>query len=501
MNEEVEKKYQRLMQVVSNLGYIKNTNLITKAFEFAKLAHFGEKRLSGEEFILHPLETAINVTKWKVDEDTIAAALLHDTVEHGAATQKDIMDTFGEEVYQLVDGVTKVSKLKVRGSREEIFVENLRKMFLAMSKDLRVVLLRFAERLDNLRTIDHLPIEKRLRFAKESLEIFSPLAERLGMWEVKTIIEETAFKHAFPDEYDRVYKLTLVYFKNAKRDVDLITNEIMNGLKKSSVYANIYGRKKSLYSVYRKLQRPEINWDIKKIHDFVALRVLTETVEDCYVSLGVVHNLYRPAPQLPLSDFIANPKPNGYRSLHTKVIGPDGRIVEVQIRTYEMHEEAEYGASSHIIYSGAKEGGASDEVLEKGKVSAKGGKLEWVRQLAEWQREIKDSGEFLKAVKFDALSARIFAFTPQGDVYDLPVGATPVDFAYAVHTGLGKYIKSAKVDGKSVPLKYKIINGQVVEIEKNKSPKMPSRDWLQFVVTATARSEIKKQLRKVNLKG
>lgn len=499
MNEKIQKKFTELLGLIKVNYKSPDISRVERAFEFAKLAHAGEKRLSGEDFVGHPLETSITLVGWKLDIDSVIAGLIHDTIEHGAATKKDIFNNFGKDVLDLVEGVTKVSRVKLKGSNDEEFVENLRKMFLAMARDLRVVMIRFAERIDNLKTLEYLPVERRIAYAKESLEIFSPLSERLDMWDVKTQIDELAFKHAFPKECVRVKKLSETHFRDSQKNVNTMREVLIKELKKVGLSANVYGRKKGLYSIFNKLQKPEIDWDINKIHDVVALRVIVEEVNECYLALGILHSLYKPVPYSSIRDFISVPKPNGYRSIHTNVFGPQGKIAEVQVRTYKMHEEAEFGVSSHIAYGEAKKKGVSDAVLEGGKVSLKGNKLEWVKQLAKWQNEIKDSGEFLKAVKFDALSQRIFVFTPQGDVYDLPINATPIDFAYSVHTGLGHFVKLAKVNGKIVPLNYKLKSGEIVEIEKSKNTKDPNGDWLDFVVTTVARREISKQLRRTSV--
>ncbi len=496
MEDDIKEKLTTLIEIARKQYSEVDVNGIVQAFDFARIAHVGEKRLSGEEFIIHPLETATFLARWKLDASTVMAGLLHDTVEHGAAKREDIEKNFGHEVLALVDGVTKVSKVKLRGSTDEEFVDNLRRMFLAMAQDLRVVLLRFAERIDNLRTLVFLPDDERVSYAKESLEIFSPLAERLDIWYVKTKIDELAFKHAYPSEYTKVKDLTEIYYKDAQANVDQMKSTIEKALKAAGIEANVYGRKKGLYSIYNKLKKEEINWDIKKIYDVVALRIIVDEVKACYQALGIVHSFYKPVPHIAISDFISTPKPNGYQSIHTKVFGPDTKVAEVQIRTYEMHEQAEFGTSSHIGYVDAKKQGVSDEFLEGGKVMVKSKKLAWVRQLATWQKEIKDSKEFLKAVKFDALSRRIFVFSPAGDVYDLPEGATPIDYAYAVHTRLGYFVKSAKVDGKIVPLDYKLQSSQIIEIDKVKAPKLPNKDWLDFVITHAAASEIKKQIKK-----
>jgi GTP diphosphokinase / guanosine-3',5'-bis(diphosphate) 3'-diphosphatase len=495
---KLENRFKELIKLLRDENPNIDVDMVRKAFEFAKLAHAGEIRNSGVEVIWHPLETSIILAEWKMDLATVIAGLLHDTVEHGAATREDITEYFGEEILVLVDGITKVSQIKIGGNDDEYFVENLRKMFLAIAKDLRVVFLRLAERIDNLKSVKFLPDGRRKDFTKNSLEIYAPLAERLGMWEAKTQIEELAFPHAKPQEYVRTKTLYQSIYKNAERKVVEMKAVIERSLKVAGIDARILGRKKTLYSLLNKLKRPDIDWDINKVHDIVALRIIVSEVKDCYLSLETIYKLYKPVPFIKMTDFIALPKPNGYRSIHTKVFGPSNYIAEVQIRTEEMHEEAEKGPAAHWQMNTLKSSGKLDSKgVDEGKWSVADEKLSWVKQLAEWQKEVKNSDEFLKAVKFDALSRRIFVFTPKGDVYDLPENATPVDFAYAVHTDMGQYLKLAKVDGKIVPLNYKLRNGQVVEILKNKEKRKPNHDWLDFVVTTLARREIKKKLKLV----
>jgi len=497
MEKKLEGRFEQLVKTIHE--YNENVDLvrIRRAFEFAKLAHAGEKRISGSEVIWHPLETSIILASWKMDIATIVAGLLHDTIEHGAATEKDISEYFGEEVLGLVKGVTKVSKIKLKGSSDEIFVENLRKMFLAIAKDLRIVFLRLAERIDNLKSYEYVPEEQRKLYAKDSLEIYAPLAERLGMWEVKTQIDDLSFPYVYPQEYQKVKKLSALYYKDAEKRVEKMKKNLLRQLKREGVDAKIHGRKKGLFSLWKKLDRPEIDWDLAKIHDIVALRMLVEEVSECYVALGIVHKYFKPIPHLALADFIAVPKPNGYSSIHTKVFGENDKAVEIQITTHNLHEENQYGLAAHWHLSLIKSRkGISSKDIDVGKHNVVGKKFEWVEKLAEWQKEISDSEEFLKAVKFDALSRRIFVFSPKGDVFDLPMNATPVDFTFAVHSDLGDYIKAAKVDGKIVPLNYKLKSGQVVEILKSKEKRLPSHDWLEFVVTNFARREITKTIRK-----
>ncbi len=471
-----------------------DTDLYKKALDFATLAHDGQKRLSGEPFITHPVAVAQTLDKWHLDDTAIIAGLLHDTVEDGGATREDIVKEFGEEVATIVDGVTKITKIHLKGSTDEQFVENLRKMLLVMAQDLRVVLVKLADRLHNMQTLEYLSEEKQKENAKETLEIYAPLAERLGIGEVKGILEDLSFRYAYPEKYRELTELTSKYYSEAEIYAEKFKKQLYQLLQKKIPGVVINARRKHLYSLYRKLERPEIDGDIKKLHDLVASRVLVNTIEECYLALGAIHGKWHPVPYLGVSDFIANPKPNGYRSIHTKIFGPEGRIVEIQIRTFEMHQQAEMGVAAHWQYAQAKSQGATDEKLQKGLVVTPG-KLSWVKQLASWQREITDSEEYLRVLKFDALQHRNLVFSPIGDVYDLPRGATPIDYAYAVHTKLGHQAKGAKVNGKMVPLSHQLINGDVVEIFIDRNRKKPSHEWLSFVVTTDARQAISKELK------
>ena len=490
--------YEEFRKLISGNGV--DAELIDKAWNFAVLAHHGQMRKTGEPFVLHALEVGKKLYEWKLDTDAIVAGILHDTVEDGGAKREDIAKEFGEDVAVLVDGVTKMSNIKLKGSKDEEFIENLRKMFLAMAQDLRVVLVKLADRLHNMKTLQGVEDVKRKRIAEETLEIYAPLAERLGMGQVKSELDDLAFPYVFPRDYERVLRESKTYYKNAEEHVEVMKRKLLKVLASDGIKATVTGRKKHLYSLWKKLERPGIEWDFEKIHDIVALRIMVESVSECYSVLGLVHANYKPVPNIGISDFIAQPKPNGYRSIHTKVFGPNGRICEVQIRTYDMQQEAEYGIAAHWAYSGSKsKKGISEEKLEHLSFDKSFTKLSWVRQLADWQKEIKDKSEFLKAVKFDALSERIFVFSPKGDVYDLPVGATPVDYAFSVHTDLSGYIKGAEVNGKMVALNHKLASGDVIEILKSKNYKTPSRDWLDFVKTTQAKREIEKSLRKVGV--
>jgi guanosine-3',5'-bis(diphosphate) 3'-pyrophosphohydrolase len=493
----MEKQFKELLSMVKSYSDSKDDfKLIKKAWEFTKLAHTGQKRKTGDPYASHGLATGKVLADWKLDTPSIIAGFLHDAIEDGGAKREDIVDEFGKEIARLVDGVTNVSSLKLRGSEDEEFVENLRKMFLAMAKDIRVVLIKLADRLHNMETLSALPPAKQKRIARETLEVYAPLAYRLGMGEVTAQLDDLAFLYVYPSDYKRVKKQSAIQYKKAEEYIRKMKRSLLKELAKENIKAEIDGRKKHLYSLFNKLKRPEISWDFDKIYDIVALRILVDTVPECYTALGLVHSFYKPVPHLGVSDFIAQPKPNGYQSIHTKVFDPGRRIAEVQIRTHKMHEHAEYGIAAHWAYVLAKSEGIKDEVLEVRSIIVPEGKLSWVKQLVKWQKEITDSKEFLKAVKFDALRDRKFVFSPKGDVYDLPADATPVDFAYEVHTGLGRYIKAAKVNGKIAPLDRKLNSGDVVEILKTKVAKKPSRDWLNFVVTTTAKRKISKDLRR-----
>lgn len=483
-------KYNELVKTIKSYDGEYKLDKLRKAFEFATLSHTGQKRMSGDPYIIHAIETAEILASWKLDIDSIIAGLLHDTVDDGGATKEDLINEFGEEVAFLVDGVTKVSDIRLVGSEQEEFVENLRKMFLSMAKDLRVVLIKLADRLHNMRTLYALPIDRQKKIAKETLEIFAPLAERLGMGLVKGELQDLAFYYLYKDEYDKVVEISKKYYKGSEENIKKIKHRLYKACVDSNIDTDIQARKKHIYSLWKKLERPEVKWDLDKIHDIIALRLLVDSISDCYGALGIVHSLYKPIPSIGISDFIAQPKPNGYQSIHTKVFGPGNKPIEIQIRTKMMHEQAEYGLAAHWHISELKSKGlVSSRAIDDGtKVTSS--KLSWVKELAKWQNEIKDSTEFLEAVKFDALSNRNFIFSPKGDVYDLPKDATPVDFAAAVHTNLIGFIKSAKVNGKIVPLSYKLKSGDVCEIDKTKNFKHPSKDWLGFVKTHAAKKAI-----------
>lgn len=467
---------------------------IKKAFEFAKDAHQGQLRLSGEPVVSHPLAVAEILADWKLDTTSIVTGLLHDVVEDGGKTLESVRKRFGDQVAELVNGVTKIGEIKLRGAAEEEFVENLRKMLVVMARDLRVILIKLADRYHNMQTLEFLPEEKQIRIARETLEVYAPLAERLGIGEIKGLLEDLAFPYVYSQDFEWVKNYSAPYYHQAEEYIQRARKVILEELKKEKIKTEVHGRAKHLYSLHQKLLRPEINKDITKVYDLMALRILVDSVRDCYAALGIVHKIWKPVPAKGVNDFIAQPKPNGYRSIHTTVFALEGRIIEVQIRTFQMHEQAENGIAAHWYYTQLKAYGVSDKRLENG-IFALDEKLSWVKQLVAWQKEIIDSQEFLEALKFDALKHRIFVFSPKGDVFDLPQDATPIDFAYAVHTELGEQATGAKVNGKLVPLDFKLKSGQMLEILIDKGKKGPSRDWLSFVVTQAAKREIKKHFK------
>ena len=469
-------------------------DLIVRAWEFADLAHHGQKRLSGQSYILHPTQVAITLALWNLDTQTIVAGLLHDTVEDGGAAKEDLLTQFGPTVTRIVDGVTKITDIRLTGSTEKEFVENLRKMLLVMARDLRVILVKLADRLHNLQTLQFLPAEKQVENARETLEIYAPLAERLGMGEVKGQLEDLAFPYVYPQKYQDLLAQTKELFAQGEKYIAKFKRELLALFKPQIPSAVVNTRHKHLYSLFTKLKRPENAGDLAKVYDLIAARVIVDMVEECYAALGLIHGKYHPVPYLGVSDFIANPKPNGYQSLHTKVFGPEGRIVELQIRTRAMHRQAEMGIAAHWQYSEVKAQGVSGDKLEQGVSFAPQNKLAWVKQLAAWQKELTSDQEYLTALKFDALQHRNLVFSPKGDVYDLPKGATPIDYAYAVHTDLGPQVTGAKVNGKLVSLDYQLKNGDVVDLVINRKRKNPSSDWLNFAVTTTARRQIQKSL-------
>ncbi len=472
--------FQRLKTILLTNDPKRELELVHRAYHFAKNAHKGQRRASGQEYIIHPLATAMTLAKMRLDNATVAAGLLHDVSDDTPITIKEIEKEFGTDVAQLVNGVTKLGKVRYRGI--DRYVENLRKMFVAMAQDIRVIIIKFADRLHNLKTIEHLPSEKQQRIAKDTLEIYAPIANRLGMGDIRDKLEDLSFKILYPGEYEWLEHLVSSRFQEKTRYLKNIQRKISHELlqKYHLSILSIHGRTKHLYSLYQKLLLKDR--DITKIYDLIALRIVVNTVGDCYTVLGVIHTLWRPLKGR-IKDYIAQPKPNGYQSLHTTVFCDDREVVEFQIRTQNMHEEAEYGITAHWHYD------------ERGAV-AFDRKLSWVKELSEWHHRIQDTHQLVETVKMDVFHNRIFVFTPQGDVIDLPEESTPVDFAYHIHTDLGNQCVAAKLNDKMTSLDTVLHNGDVVEILTNKQKRGPDPAWLEFVHTTTARTKIKAHMRK-----
>lgn len=449
---------------------------VMKAYEYAKLMHKDQKRKSGEPYIIHPVNVAIILADLDMDVETIVSALLHDVVEDTPATYDDIKEMFSGDVAKIVDGVTKLNKLNYKSS-EAFQAENLRKMILAMNNDIRVIIVKLADRLHNLRTLEYMNEEKRKQKAQETIEIYAPLAGRLGIFKIKWELEDLSLRYLDPEGYyDLVEKINKKRSEREK-EINEIIKKISAELDKQELHYDISGRPKNFYSIYKKMKGKSKSFE--SIYDLIAVRILVDTVKDCYAVLGIVHSMWKPLPGR-FKDYIAMPKPNMYQSLHTTVISDTGEIFEIQIRTYEMHEVAEYGIAAHWKYKGGKTQGKDVD-----------SKLDWLRQLLEWQKDLKDPKEFIDTLKIDFFDDEVFVFTPNGDVVDLPEGSTPVDFAYRVHTGVGNTCVGAKVDSRIVPLNYKLKNGNIVEVITQKSSSGPSRDWLKFVKSPRAKQKIK----------
>jgi len=471
--------------------------LVAEAFEFAKKAHQGQKRKSGEDYFEHSVQTAAILAEIGMRSKTTAAALLHDVPEDTAVTLEEVRAKFGDEIACLVDGITKLGKFKLRGDKKEIQLENLRKIFMAMAEDIRVVLIKLADRLHNMRTLDALPPEKQKRIARETMEIFAPIANRLGIGEIKGELEDLSFKYLDSKNYKFAKELLDKEFAERKKDVEIAIRELREELLNHRIKVlDVHGRAKHIYRFFLKLEKH--NMDIERVYDVVAVRVIVLEIPDCYEALGIVHKKFRPLVGR-IKDYISLPKPNGYRSLHTTVFGPRGKILEIQIRTQRMHNEAEFGIAAHWIYSSAKTW--RDYFLRRYSPEAIPEKeLEWVQQLREWQKDLdSDNLEFMQWLRIDFFQNQIFAFTPKGDIINLPEGATPIDFAYAVHSEIGARTTGAKADGKLVALDYNIKNGQVIEILTSKEMKVPNQDWLRIARTTYARSRIRQQLRKAGI--
>lgn len=463
-----------------------DTKLILKAYNYANDNHKGQLRKSGEPYIIHPLQVAYILATIELDESTICAALLHDVVEDTEITHQDIINEFGQEIADMVEGVTKLGKLQQYTTVQEQQVEDYRKMFLAMGKDIRVILIKLADRLHNMRTLKFLSRDRQIANAKETMDLYAPLANRLGMYSLKWELEDLSFKYLYPEEYREI-----VEGIDKKRDerlifIEKIMDKIRAELKAQHIDAEVTGRAKHLYSIYRKMKRD--NKTLDQIYDLFALRILVNSVKDCYASLGVVHELYNPMPGR-FKDYISVPKSNMYQSLHTTLIGPKGTPFEVQIRTWDMHRVAEYGIAAHWAYKEANK-------AKKSTVSVKEDKLSWLRESLEWQKDMQDPEEFLNTLRTELFEDEVYVFTPKGDIKSLPKGATPIDFAYSIHEQIGHKMTGCKINSKMVPIVTKLKNGDIVDIITSDNSKGPSRDWLKYVKTTTAKNRINQWFKK-----
>jgi GTP pyrophosphokinase len=448
-------------------------------YALAEGAHREQRRASGESYIEHPLAVAAILADLEMDRATIAAALLHDVVEDTVITSEEVAERFGTEIAQLVDGVTKLTRIPYQ-SKEDAQVENLRKMFLAMAKDIRVIIIKLADRLHNMRTLQSLPPAKQQTIARETLEIYAPIAHRLGIWRMKWDLEDLALRYLDPEAYRDISERVAKKRVEREAAVKAVLDELKSQFEAIGLHADVSGRPKHFYSIHKKMQKGR---DFSTIYDLTAVRVIVDTVKDCYGALGIVHSIWKPLPGR-FKDYIAMPKPNMYQSLHTTVVGPGGDPLEVQIRTLEMHRTSEYGIAAHWRY---KEGAKGDSFEQK---------LTWLRSLLEWQNDMRDSRMFMENLKLDLFESQVFIFSPKGDVFSLPANATPLDFAYQVHSGVGNHCVGAKVNGKIVPLDFGLKNGDIVEVLVNKSSARPSLDWLSIVKTSGAKHKIKQWFRK-----
>ncbi|MGH9513793.1 MAG: RelA/SpoT family protein [Terriglobales bacterium] len=467
-------KFRDLLRTMRDNRPGDDLELIRRAYEFSQTHHAGQTRASGEPYLAHPLEVALVLAEMKMDPVAIAAGLLHDSVEDTSVTIVDIRKEFGEQVAHIVEGVTKISKIDF-ATHEEQQAENLRKMMLAMVDDIRVVLIKLADRLHNMRTLEHLPPERQSKISKETLDIYAPIAHRLGMGKIRGELEDLGFRYLDPISYDQVSESVEAKRKEGERFLARVQQFLQDKLKEAGITARVESRIKRVYSIHKKLQRQHIG--VEQVYDLYAMRVITQSLQDCYGVLGIVHNVWRPVPGR-IKDFIAMPRPNFYQSLHTSVITEDGTSFEVQIRTEEMHRIAEEGIAAHWKY-------------KDGAVSAKDEqRLAWLRQVVEWQRDVSDPNEFLSTLKIDLYPEEVYTFTPKGKVVVLPRDATPIDFAYSVHTEVGHACVGAKINGRMVPLRHRLRSGDIVEI-MTQAGHNPSRDWLSVVKSSRARNKIK----------
>ena len=490
-----EKLHQELLAGIRKYHPSADLSMIEKAYQVAAEAHKDQKRKSGEPYIIHPLCVGIILADLEMDKETIAAGLLHDVVEDTVMTYDEIKEEFGEEVAQLVDGVTKLGQLSYSADKVEVQAENLRKMFLAMAKDIRVIIIKLADRLHNMRTLKYMRPEKQKEKARETMDIYAPIAQRLGISKIKVELDDLSLKYLQPDVYyDLVEKIALRKTEREKF-VQGIVDEVKRHIDEAGIRAQVDGRVKHFFSIYKKMVNQDKTLD--QIYDLFAVRIIVDTVKDCYAALGVIHEMYTPIPGR-FKDYIAMPKPNMYQSLHTTLIGPNGTPFEIQIRTFEMHRTAEYGIAAHWKYKEQSDGKKSSGNQEEAKMT-------WLRQILEWQRDMSDNREFMNLLKsdLDLFAENVYCFTPAGDVKNLPSGSTPIDFAYSVHSAVGNKMVGARVNGKLVNIDYVIQNGDRVEVITSQNSKGPSRDWLKIVKSTQAKNKInqwfKQELKEDNI--
>lgn len=479
--------FEILKQTVSNYHPSSDLEIITKAYELAKDAHKEQKRKSGEPYLIHPVCVAIILAQLEMDKETIVGGLLHDVVEDTKYTREDLTELFSEEISALVDGVTKLTQLNYAADKVEMQAENLRKMFLAMAKDIRVIIIKLADRLHNMRTMQFMKPEKQKEKSRETLDIYAPIAERLGISKVKVELDDLSLQYLEPEAYKDLSERFNAIKGTKENFIKDIMEEVEKRLVEQDIQATIDGRVKHLFSIYRKMVKQ--NKTLDQIYDLFAIRIIVDTDQECYTALGIIHEMYKPIPGR-FKDYIAMPKPNNYQSLHTTLIGPNGQPFEIQIRTYEMHRTAEYGIAAHWKYKETGGSGASESQSEEEKMA-------WLRRILEWQHDMDDNKEFLSVIKsdLDLFSDRIYCFTPNGDVKNLPAGSTPIDFAYAVHSAVGNKMVGARVNGNIVKMDYEIQNGDRIDIITSQNSRGPSRDWLKVVKSTQAKNKINQWFR------
>jgi GTP pyrophosphokinase len=483
----VEVLYQQLIDTIKRYHPSSDISLVEKAYNIASKAHEGQKRKSGEPYIIHPVCVAIILAEMELDKETIVAGILHDVVEDTVMTEEEIAHEFSDEIALLVDGVTKLTQLDLSQDKIEIQAENLRKMFLAMAKDIRVILIKLADRLHNLRTLQYQSPAKQIEKARETMDIYAPIAHRLGISKIKIELDDLSMKYLYPDVYKSLKEEVDARLSSSEDFIKNMVEEVREYMAESDINAEVDGRVKHLFSIYKKMITQGKTLD--QIYDIYAIRIKVDTVRDCYAALGIIHEKYKPIPGR-FKDYIAMPKTNMYQSLHTTLIGPEGRPFEIQIRTFEMHRTAEYGIAAHWKY---KEGGANGTDNEEEK-------LNWLRQILEWQTDTEDNREFMSFVKtdLDLFSDQVYCFTPSGDVKNLPKGSTPIDFAYSIHTAVGNKMIGARVNGRQVPIETELKNGDRVEIITSQNAKGPSMDWLNVVKSTQAKTKINQWFRQEN---